>query len=133
MAIDADLNAGHIDETEARARRQKISKEADFYGAMDGASKFVKGDAIAAVLITMINLIGGFLVGVVQRHLSLTQAIDTYSLLSVGDGLVSQIPALLLSIRKTRSKVASPGIESNLSPMARILPGGMKPLAASTS
>ncbi|NNN11992.1 MAG: FHIPEP family type III secretion protein [Acidimicrobiaceae bacterium] len=98
MAIDADLNAGHIDETEARARRQKISKEADFYGAMDGASKFVKGDAIAAVLITMINLIGGFLVGVVQRHLSLTQAIDTYSLLSVGDGLVSQIPALLLSI-----------------------------------
>ncbi len=98
MAIDADLNAGHIDETEARRRRQKISKEADFYGAMDGASKFVKGDAIAAVLITMINLLGGFVVGVLQRHLSITSAIDTYSLLSVGDGLVSQIPALLISV-----------------------------------
>ena len=98
MAIDADLNAGHIDEAEARRRRSRISKEADFYGAMDGASKFIKGDAIAAAVITVINLIGGFIVGVVQHHLSVTQSIDTYSLLSVGDGLVSQIPALLLSI-----------------------------------
>jgi flagellar biosynthesis protein FlhA len=98
MAIDADLNAGHIDEAEARRRRERISKEADFYGAMDGASKFVKGDAIAAAVITVINLIGGFIVGVVEHHLSVTQSIDTYSLLSVGDGLVSQIPALLLSI-----------------------------------
>lgn len=98
MAIDADLNAGHIDEAEARRRRARISKEADFYGAMDGASKFIKGDAIAAAVITVINLIGGFIVGVVQHHLSVTQSIDTYSLLSVGDGLVSQIPALLLSI-----------------------------------
>ncbi len=98
MAIDADLNAGHIDEREARRRRERIAKEADFYGAMDGASKFVKGDAIAAAVITGINLIGGFIVGVVQHHLSITQSIDTYSLLSVGDGLVSQIPALLLSI-----------------------------------
>ncbi|MHB8189202.1 MAG: flagellar biosynthesis protein FlhA [Ferrimicrobium sp.] len=98
MAIDADLNAGHINEMEARHRRHHVSKEADFYGAMDGASKFVKGDAIAAVLITLINLVGGFIVGVVQHHLSITQSIDTYSLLSVGDGLVSQIPALLLSI-----------------------------------
>jgi len=98
MAIDADLNAGHIDEAEARRRRERIAKEADFYGAMDGASKFVKGDAIAAALITLINLIGGFIVGVVQHHMSVTQSIDTYSLLSVGDGLVSQIPALLLSI-----------------------------------
>jgi flagellar biosynthesis protein FlhA len=98
MAIDADVNAGHIDEAEARRRRERIAKEADFYGAMDGASKFVKGDAIAAALITLINLIGGFIVGVVQHHMSVTQSIDTYSLLSVGDGLVSQIPALLLSI-----------------------------------
>jgi len=98
MAIDADLNAGHIDEAEARRRRARISKEADFYGAMDGASKFIKGDAIAAAVITVINLIGGFIVGVVQHHMSITQSIDTYSLLSVGDGLVSQIPALLLSI-----------------------------------
>lgn len=98
MAIDADLNAGHINEQEARRRRSQIAKEADFYGAMDGASKFVKGDAIAAVIITMINLIGGFTVGVLQRHLPLAQAISTYSLLSVGDGLVSQIPALLLSV-----------------------------------
>ena len=98
MAIDADLNAGHIDEAEARRRRARISKEADFYGAMDGASKFIKGDAIAAAVITVINLIGGFIVGVVQHHLSISQSIDTYSLLSVGDGLVSQIPALLLSI-----------------------------------
>lgn len=98
MAIDADLNAGHINESEARRRREAISREADFYGAMDGASKFVKGDSIAAVVITTINLLGGFIVGVVQKHLGVTQSIDTYSLLSVGDGLVSQIPALLMSI-----------------------------------
>jgi flagellar biosynthesis protein FlhA len=98
MAIDADLNAGHINEAEARLRRARVSKEADFYGAMDGASKFIKGDAVAAAVITVINLIGGFVVGVVQHHMSITQSIDTYSLLSVGDGLVSQIPALLLSI-----------------------------------
>ncbi|MGC8464998.1 MAG: flagellar biosynthesis protein FlhA [Acidimicrobiales bacterium] len=98
MAIDADLNAGHIDEHEARRRRSHIAREADFYGAMDGASKFVKGDSIAAVVITMINLLGGFVVGVVQKHLGVTQSIDTYSLLSVGDGLVSQIPALLMSV-----------------------------------
>src|SRR4051812_22937339 len=98
MAIDADLNAGAIDEVEARRRRIEVSSEADFYGAMDGASKFVKGDAIAAIVITMINLFGGFIVGVVQHHMDISQAISTYSLLSVGDGLVSQIPALLISI-----------------------------------
>src|SRR3954464_12102932 len=98
MAIDADLNAGAIDENEARRRRMEVSSEADFYGAMDGASKFVKGDAIAAIVITMINLFGGFIVGVVQHHMNITEAISTYSLLSVGDGLVSQIPALLISI-----------------------------------
>ncbi|RKS75605.1 flagellar biosynthesis protein FlhA [Motilibacter peucedani] len=98
MAIDADLNQGMIDEAEARKRRQEVSSEADFYGAMDGASKFVKGDAIAAVIITVINLLGGFVIGVVQHHLSPGEAITTYSLLSIGDGLVSQIPALLISV-----------------------------------
>src|SRR3954465_11503294 len=98
MAIDADPNAGAIDEVEARRRRIEVSSEADFYGAMDGASKFVKGDAIAAIVITMINLFGGFIVGVLQHHMNITEAISTYSLLSVGDGLVSQIPALLISI-----------------------------------
>jgi flagellar biosynthesis protein FlhA len=98
MAIDADLNAGLIDEDTARARRAEVSAEADFYGAMDGASKFVKGDAIAAVIITLINLIGGFAVGMLQKGMSPTEAINTFSLLSVGDGLVSQVPALLLSV-----------------------------------
>jgi flagellar biosynthesis protein FlhA len=98
MAIDADLNAGLIDEEEARRRRAEVASEADFYGAMDGASKFVKGDAMAAIVITMINLIGGFVIGMVQKHLSPLDAVKTYSLLSVGDGLVSQIPALLLSV-----------------------------------
>jgi flagellar biosynthesis protein FlhA len=98
MAIDADLHAGAIDEGEARRRRQEVADEADFYGAMDGASKFVRGDAIAAIVITAINLIGGLAIGVAQHHLSVSDAISTYSLLSVGDGLVSQIPALLLSL-----------------------------------
>jgi flagellar biosynthesis protein FlhA len=98
MAIDADLNSGLIDEDQARRRRAEVSQEADFYGAMDGASKFVKGDAIAAIVITLVNLFGGFFVGVVQRHQSMGDAISTYSLLSIGDGLVSQIPALLISI-----------------------------------
>jgi flagellar biosynthesis protein FlhA len=98
MAIDADLNAGLIDKDEARRRRAETAQEADFYGAMDGASKFVKGDAIAALVVVLINLVGGFIVGVVERHLSLSQAIDTYSLLSIGDGLASQIPALLISV-----------------------------------
>jgi len=98
MAIDADLNSGIIDQQEAKRRRQEISDEADFYGAMDGASKFVRGDAIAAIVITAINLIGGLAIGIAQRHLSVSDATHTYSLLSVGDGLVSQIPALLLSI-----------------------------------
>jgi flagellar biosynthesis protein FlhA len=98
MAIDADLNAGLINEAEARRRRADVAAEADFYGAMDGASKFVKGDAIAAIMITMINLVGGFGIGMLQRGLSPAEAMKTYSLLSVGDGLVSQIPALLLSV-----------------------------------
>ena len=98
MAIDADLNSGLIDEEEARRRRAEVHAEADFYGAMDGASKFVKGDAIAAIVITLVNLVGGFAIGVAQSGLSFSEAVNTYSLLSIGDGLVSQIPALLLSV-----------------------------------
>jgi flagellar biosynthesis protein FlhA len=98
MAIDADLNAGQITEDEARRRREEIAQEADFYGAMDGASKFVKGDAMAAVLITMINLIGGIVVGVLMQKKSFGDAIEHFSLLSVGDGLAAQIPALLISV-----------------------------------
>ncbi len=98
MAIDADLNSGLIGEADARRRRDELMREADFYGAMDGASKFVRGDAIAAVTIVAINLLGGFAIGVVQKHMSFSQAVHTYSVLSIGDGLVSQIPALLMSI-----------------------------------
>ncbi|HEX2902102.1 MAG TPA: flagellar biosynthesis protein FlhA, partial [Jatrophihabitans sp.] len=98
MAIDADLNSGLIDEATARKRRLEVASEADFYGSMDGASKFVKGDAIAAIIITVINLVGGIAIGILQHHLSVQQALNKYSLLSVGDGLVSQIPALLLSV-----------------------------------
>ena len=98
MAIDADLSAGIIGEEEARQRRKEVSDEADFYGAMDGASKFVKGDAIAGLVITLVNLIGGFVIGVVQMGMPVGEAITTFSLLTVGDGLVSQIPALLVSI-----------------------------------
>jgi flagellar biosynthesis protein FlhA len=97
MAIDADLNAGLINEKQARRRRTEVTAEADFYGSMDGASKFVKGDAIAAIIITLINLIGGMAIGVVQLGMAPADAVSTYSLLTVGDGLVSQIPALLLS------------------------------------
>jgi flagellar biosynthesis protein FlhA len=97
MAIDADLNAGLINEKQARKRRMEVTAEADFYGSMDGASKFVKGDAIAAIIVTLINLIGGFAIGVMQKGMAPGDAVSTYSLLSVGDGLVSQIPALLIS------------------------------------
>ena len=97
MAIDADLNAGLIGEAEARKRRSEISQEAEFYGAMDGASKFVRGDAIAGILILFINVIGGFAVGMLQHDLSAAQAANNYILLAVGDGLVAQIPALVIS------------------------------------
>nr|WP_264372472.1 flagellar biosynthesis protein FlhA [Georgenia subflava] len=98
MAIDADLNAGLIDEHEARRRRAEVAAEADFHGAMDGASKFVKGDAIAGVVITIINLVGGFIIGMLQHGMSATESIETYAILTVGDGLVTQIPALLMSV-----------------------------------
>ncbi|MGH7095851.1 MAG: FHIPEP family type III secretion protein, partial [Stellaceae bacterium] len=97
MAIDADLNAGLINQEQATARRQEVGREADFFGAMDGASKFVRGDAIAAVLILAINLIGGLVIGVWQHGLSMAEAGQTYTLLTMGDGLVAQIPALVIS------------------------------------
>jgi flagellar biosynthesis protein FlhA len=98
MAIDADLNSGQITEDEARRRRDEIGREAQFYGAMDGASKFVKGDAIAAILIVLINLVGGIIVGVMQQGMPFSQAAAHFSLLTVGDGLAAQIPALLISV-----------------------------------
>ena len=97
MSIDADLNAGLITEEEARRRRQEIAAEADFYGAMDGASKFVRGDAIAGMIIVFVNIIGGLVIGVLQKKMSLGEAARTYTILTVGDGLVSQIPALIVS------------------------------------
>jgi len=113
MAIDADLNAGLIDETEARRRRLEVSSEADFYGAMDGASKFVRGDAIAGLVITGINILGGLIIGVLQKGMSLIDAVTTYTTLTVGDGLVTQMPALIIStaagILTTRA-----GSQSNL-------------------
>ncbi len=97
MAIDAELNAGIINETDARNRRRKVEQEADFYGAMDGASKFVRGDAIAAILITLINVLGGFAIGIMQKGMTVSEALQRFTLLSIGDGLVSQIPALITS------------------------------------
>jgi flagellar biosynthesis protein FlhA len=97
MAIDADLNAGLIDEEQARSRREEITQEADFFGAMDGASKFVRGDAIAGIIIAIINICAGFVIGVVQKGMPLLEAAHNYTILTVGDGLVSQIPALIIS------------------------------------
>jgi flagellar biosynthesis protein FlhA len=98
MAIDADLNAGLIGEADARKRRNEVAQEAEFYGAMDGASKYVKGDAVAGIMITLINVIGGLIVGIVQHDLAFGQAAETYTLLAIGDGLVAQIPSLIISI-----------------------------------
>ena len=97
MAIDAELNAGLIKEVEARSRRRALEEEADFYGSMDGASKFVRGDAIAAILITLINIIGGFAIGIVQKGMTVSEALQHFTILSIGDGLVSQVPALITS------------------------------------
>jgi flagellar biosynthesis protein FlhA len=98
MAVDAELNAGLINETEARNRRRAVEEEADFYGAMDGASKFVRGDAIAAILITLINIVGGFAIGILQKGMTMTEALQHFTILSIGDGLVSQVPALITSV-----------------------------------
>ena len=111
MAIDADLNAGIINQEQASARRQQISRQADFYGAMDGATKFVRGDAIAGVLITVINVLGGLFIGVVQARMGFAEAVDIFTRLTIGDGLVSQVPALLIALAAglliTRSSEAS--------------------------
>ena len=98
MAIDADLNAGYIDQDEARRRREEITAEADFYGSMDGASKFVKGDAVAGLFIMLINIVGGLFIGMIQHDLNFGQALEVYTILTIGDGLVAQIPSLLLSV-----------------------------------
>ncbi|WP_137168763.1 flagellar biosynthesis protein FlhA [Salinimonas lutimaris] len=98
MAIDADLNAGYIDQDQARKRREEITAEADFYGSMDGASKFVKGDAVAGMFIMLINIVGGLFIGMMQHNLTFGSAIEVYTLLTIGDGLVAQIPSLLLSV-----------------------------------
>ena len=113
MAIDADLNQGAITDAQAKERRIKIQREADFFGAMDGASKFVKGDAMAAIVIMFINITGGFVIGMLQRNLSAVQALQQYTLLTVGEGLVSQIPALLISTA-TGLIVTRAGAEGNL-------------------
>jgi flagellar biosynthesis protein FlhA len=97
LAIDADLNAGLISDNDARARRREIAREADFYGAMDGASKFVRGDAVAGIIITAVNIVGGLVIGVAQQNMDVFDALTTYTLLTIGDGLVTQIPALIVS------------------------------------
>jgi flagellar biosynthesis protein FlhA len=113
MAIDADLNAGLITDTQARNRRAEVAAEADFYGAMDGASKFVKGDAIAGVLIIIINIIGGIAIGMLQNGMSITDAVNKYTLLTIGDGLTAQIPALLMAV-STGMIVTRSGAESDM-------------------
>ncbi len=113
MAIDADLNAGIINDLEARKRRMEVAREADFYGAMDGASKFVRGDAIAGLVITVINILGGLIIGVLQYDMSVSDAASTFTILTIGDGLVSQIPALLISTG-AGIVVSRAGVETNL-------------------
>lgn len=121
MAIDAELNAGAIDEKEAQTRRAKVQQEADFYGKMDGASKFVRGDAVAGILITLINIIGGLSIGMMQRDMSLDESLRIYTLLSIGDGLVSQIPALVLSFAAGLLITRTSGRQNLGSTMARQL------------
>jgi flagellar biosynthesis protein FlhA len=129
MSIDADLNAGLIDDTQARKRREDITREADFYGAMDGASKFVKGDAIAGIVINLINILGGLAIGVLQQGLPIGEAVRTYTRLTVGDGLVTQVPALIVST-SAGLVVSRAAAESNLGmDVGRQLFSGHKPLA----
>ena len=97
MAVDADLNAGLIDDAQAKQRRAEILQDANFYGAMDGSSKFVKGDAVAAILITLVNIIGGFLIGIFQHNMTVSDSASTFTILTIGDGLVGQVPALIIS------------------------------------
>ncbi len=134
MAIDADLNAGLIDDKEAKRRREEVAEEADFYGAMDGASKFVRGDAIAGVLITAINIIGGIIIGVAQNGMSFSEATKVFTLLTVGDGLVTQVPAIIISVasgliitRNANSKSLGLQLEDQFSihPKALYITGGI--------
>ncbi|MCC6381753.1 MAG: flagellar biosynthesis protein FlhA [Dehalococcoidia bacterium] len=128
MAIDADLNAGLIDENQARARRRAIAEEADFYGAMDGASKFVKGDAIAGIVIILVNVAGGLAIGVLQQGVGPAEALQRYALLTVGDGLVSQLPALLISTATGIVVTRAAGTTSLGSQMFAQLTGQSRPL-----
>jgi flagellar biosynthesis protein FlhA len=140
MSIDADLNAGLINEQEARRRRQEIEDEADFYGAMDGASKFVRGDAIAGILITVVNIVGGLLIGVLQKNLDLATAAKYYTMLTIGDGLLAQIPALIISTAAgtvvTRSSRSGKNMGSEMigqllfNPRAIYITGGVLSLLA---
>lgn len=114
MSIDADLNAGLINEAEARKRRKEIEKEADFYGSMDGASKFVRGDAIAGIVIMVINVVGGLLIGIIQKNLDFTTAAKYYTMLTIGDGLLAQIPALIISTAAGMIVTRSAGNEDNM-------------------
>ena len=133
MAIDADLNAGIIDQEIAKARREEIAQESDFFGSMDGASKFVRGDAIAGMLILVINIIGGLTIGISQHDLSFSEAGRIYVLLTIGDGLVAQIPSLLLSLataivvtRVTTSESMTTQASTQLgNPLALIIAGGI--------
>ena len=133
MAIDADLNAGVIDQDAAKQRREEISQESDFFGSMDGASKFVRGDAVAGLLILIINIVGGIIIGISQHDLSLSQAGEIYVLLTIGDGLVAQIPSLLLSLataiivtRVTTAETMTSQVKSQLgNPLALVIGGGI--------
>jgi flagellar biosynthesis protein FlhA len=129
MSIDADLNAGLIDDREAMRRREEISREADFYGAMDGASKFVRGDAVAGIIINIINILGGFAIGVLQKGMPIGESVRTYTMLTIGDGLVTQVPALIVST-SAGIIVSRAAAESNLGvDIAKQLFAGYKPLA----
>src|SRR4051812_7751088 len=129
MAIDADLSAGLVDENEARRRRRELEEESGFYGAMDGAAKFVRGDAIAALIITAINLVGGLAIGVLRHGLPIGEAATTFSMLTVGDGLVSQIPSLLVSVAAGIVVTKGGGEERADQVMGRQLGQGWKPMA----
>ena len=130
MSIDSDLNAGLIDEAEARRRRKQLAAEAEFYGAMDGASRFTQRDAVASILITAINIIAGFLIGVLQHGMDLQRALETYTVLTIGDGLVTVIPALMISISGGLI-VTRAGSDARLG--ARVPQTGLRQLAAAAA
>ncbi len=129
MSIDADLNAGYIDEQTARKRREELTKESDFYGSMDGASKFIKGDAIAGLLITAINILGGFAIGIAQLDMDVSTALSTFTVLSIGDGLVSQIPGLLISVAAGFVVTRSASADKLDSELGKQFTGKTKPMA----